>query len=467
MIIAGDTVQSGLQPVQSAAWFSTNGTNWGSENPIGDYDYWMWRTVWYNGVGYGISYGATTGPSASLTTRLSTTTNGLNYTTTVPQLNPTGQFADESGLTFLPNGTAVVLTRRDWETQSSIGISTPASNYTNWTFTNANRQVQSPDLLTLPDGRIVAAGRMYPNPANPYGADTVLSWVDPTTGTITPFLSFPYVAAGTDTGYPGLYWCNNQLWVSYYSGIVGPGTDIYVAQVSIPSSGPTSFWTVAGGKWSTPANWTNSPPNAAGATAVIDAPTTSPLTITLDGPQTIGSLVLGSGTPGAGYVLSGSGVNTLTLNNSGSGATITVSNGIHLINAPVVLADNLAISGSGTLDVSDTSSIVQTGGNRSLTMSGIGGTLILSGSDAYRGGTNVTGGTLILASDAALPFDSKLTVGAGGTLIFDPSVAAASQEALLTGAQVATPAPEPGTLALLIAALVGGLGVWRRRKQLP
>ena len=50
-----------------------------------------------------------------------------------------------------------------------------------------------------------------------------------------------------------------------------------------------------------------------------------------------------------GYTLSGSGANTLTLNNSGSGATIAVANGSHAINAPVVLADNLTVSGSGTL----------------------------------------------------------------------------------------------------------------------
>ena len=44
--------------------------------------------------------------------------------------------------------------------------------------------------------------------------------------------------------------------------------------------------------------------------------------------------------------------------------------------------------------------------------------LILSGSDNYAGGTNVEAGTLILASNIALPGGSSLTVGAGGVLLF-------------------------------------------------
>ena len=62
---------------------------------------------------------------------------------------------------------------------------------------------------------------------------------------------------------------------------------------------------------------------------MIDAPTSSPLTVTLANPQTVGALQLGnSGSARVGYTLFGSGSNTLTLDNSGSGATITVSNGI-------------------------------------------------------------------------------------------------------------------------------------------
>ena len=46
------------------------------------------------------------------------------------------------------------------------------------------------------------------------------------------------------------------------------------------------------------------------------------------------------------------------------------------------------------------------------------GTLILSGSNDYRGGTVVDAGTLILASSAALLDGSGLTVGAGASQLF-------------------------------------------------
>ncbi len=209
--------------------------------------------VWHDGVGYGIAYGPNnTDPTggSEQTTWLLTTTNGLNYSAAL-QLSPTGQMADEAGLAFLPNGTAVMVTRRDAEPTSSIGISTAASNYTNWTFTNANLQLESPNLLTLPDGRIVAAGRMYAQ-YNPDVAYTGLAWVDPMTGTLTPFLNFANTY-GTDTGYPGLHWYNNQLMVSYYSSNpTGPGADIFVAQVKIPAA---SWVSAVSGSWSTASNW--------------------------------------------------------------------------------------------------------------------------------------------------------------------------------------------------------------------
>ena len=79
----------------------------------------------------------------------------------------------------------------------------------------------------------------------------------------------------------------------------------------------------------------------------------------------------------------------MTLDNSGSGATISVSDGSHVIDAPLVFNDNVTVSNSGRLAFSSSSSITETNGSRSLTLTGPG-TLILSGSDTYRGGTTVT-----------------------------------------------------------------------------
>jgi autotransporter-associated beta strand protein len=175
------------------------------------------------------------------------------------------------------------------------------------------------------------------------------------------------------------------------------------------------------GNWSTSADWTYAVPNSTGGSAVINAPTTSQITITLDEPVTLGSLLLGNSAGSTvGYTISGGGTNTLTFNNSGSGATITVTDGSHQINAPVVLSDNLVVTTSGathwTLSLGSASSITDNGGGFSLTMSGTGGSLVLGGSNTYTGGTTVSGGTLVVASAYALPAASRLTISAAGTV---------------------------------------------------
>ena len=82
---------------------------------------------------------------------------------------------------------------------------------------------------------------------------------------------------------------------------------------------------------------------------------------------------------------------------------------------------NLVVSSSGSLTLGGN---VSDGGlAKSLTLDG-GGTLILSGTNSYGGGTEVNAGTLILASSSAIANGTSLTVGAGGALIFDPSMTA-------------------------------------------
>ncbi len=199
-----------------------------------------------------------------------------------------------------------------------------------------------------------------------------------------------------------------------YSGNWRFGT---VTIETMPPSNPV--WASAGpGNWSDSTKWTGSVPNAVGAVAVFDVSTTAAVTVTLNTPVTLGTLQLGNfGNTSVGYTLSGSGRNTLTLNNSGSAATIAVASGTHAIDAPVLLASNLVVTSTGSspwsLSFGTAGSIAQSGtGSYSLTMSGNGGTLLLSGSNTYSGDTTISGGTLAVTNPASLgAANGSLSIG--------------------------------------------------------
>jgi len=226
---------------------------------------------------------------------------------------------------------------------------------------------------------------------------------------------------------------------------------------SVPSMWVSSF----SSSWSTSGNWTGPVPNAVGAQAVFDA--VHAVTVTLDAPRTVGQLSLAGSSTTSGYKLAGA---ALTLSNTGGNpAVVTVFSGSQTISAPIVLAGNLTINDSGSLTLSGSMSESGSPGKR-LTLAG-GGQLILAGTGSYTGGTTISSGMLILTSSQALADRASLTVGAGGTLIFDPSFtmsmivpSTAADPSSLT--QTVTSVPEPGALvSLAVAICCLAAGSWR------
>jgi len=211
---------------------------------------------------------------------------------------------------------------------------------------------------------------------------------------------------------------------------------------------------------------------------------------TLDpgGVVTFSGALSGSGS----LVVSGSGDVILSGNNSFSGGT-TISGGELTVANTAALPGPITFSG-GLLQftsaakpdysakiVNSASPIsIDTNGQTVTFGDGVGssntgglvkignGGLVLSGTNSYTGGTTVEAGTLYLTgTDSILP-GSPLTVLEGGTVIFDPSAILLSP---VTAGAVTSPissVPEPGTLALLVAATaVGCIAVrgGRRRRN--
>ena len=139
-----------------------------------------------------------------------------------------------------------------------------------------------------------------------------------------------------------------------------------------------------------------------------------------------------------------------------------------MISAPLSLAGSAEVSpvAGAELTISGNISEIPVGSGSSLTLNGPG-TLILSGTNSYTGGTNVRPARYALPTPA-LPEGTSLTVGAGGAFIFDAS-AADAQSAVVSPAAIATDrattVPEPGMLGLLAAGGVCLVAVRLKRSN--
>ena len=186
-----------------------------------------------------------------------------------------------------------------------------------------------------------------------------------------------------------------------------------------------------------------------GSTVVFSGTPTAPITLTLDGTQSVAAVVFNTAgsngytlSPGTGGVL--------------STQQITVEAGKQRISAPISLPGNLDVApaAGSTLQISGNISESVAGSSLSLDDAG---TLILSGSNGYTGGTFVNDGTLDVQAAAALPQGSALSVGTGAASLFGspnggPMIGGGS--VALSGGNLPA-VPEPGTFALLAA----GVGV--------
>jgi autotransporter-associated beta strand protein len=217
-------------------------------------------------------------------------------------------------------------------------------------------------------------------------------------------------------------------------------------------------WYGTGGtaSWS-PGNWNVSPAPTSGTLIFAGSPS-APNTILLDGNQSGGSLVFN--VPGSnGYTLSQGSGGVLTLGTTAG--SIVVVTGSDTISAPLSLAGNLSVAPSAGTTLAINGNISQANLGTSLALNAPG-TLILSGSNGYTGGTIVEQGTLLIASNNALVDGTSLTVGGGGGSLFTsalPEVVVTPMAGAVSGVAAV---PEPETMALLAVAL-GGAAVCRLR----
>ena len=202
---------------QSVAWLSNDGHNWSEQFAIGEPDIWLWRVTWYQGIAYGVGYGCGEQPL----TRLYSSTDGTTFRPLVVSFFE-GGYPNETALVF-DRDEAHCLLRRDGS-PGSAQLGFARAPFTQWQWKDLGVQVGGPHMLRLPDGRFIAAVRLYDRQVR-----TSLCRVDPQAGQLTEFLPLP---SDGDSSYAGLVLHDGLLWVSYYSSHEGK-TAIYLAKVGL------------------------------------------------------------------------------------------------------------------------------------------------------------------------------------------------------------------------------------------
>ncbi|TWU26213.1 hypothetical protein Pla52o_00660 [Novipirellula galeiformis] len=205
---------------QSLVWFSDDGKTWTPKHNVGDLDNWLWRITWHQGQAYGFGYGCV---ATERTLRFFQSSDGKKFDAVIDKVDVEGTYPNETALIFLPDDTGYCLLRQDGKPNAGyVGTSQPP--YTHWNWKSLGVRIGGPEMIQLPDGRFLAAVRLYDAPVR-----TSLCWVDPAKGTLTETLALP---SGGDTSYAGMVWHDDLLWVSYYSSHESK-TSIYLAKVRL------------------------------------------------------------------------------------------------------------------------------------------------------------------------------------------------------------------------------------------
>jgi fibronectin-binding autotransporter adhesin len=233
-------------------------------------------------------------------------------------------------------------------------------------------------------------------------------------GAVTPFSTngiynlIQYSGAISGTGVGSLSVANQQAGKLYTFGTSGG-----FVTLSIADSGLVASWNVdASGNWTTGANWTPSEPNAAGDTAIFGAAITAPRTVTLDANRTIGNISFNNANA---YTIAPAATEVLTVGDGTADKTLQVVSGSHTIAAGLVLSATTV-----TADIAAGHSLTLSGpisGTAALTKGVSAGTLYLTGSNSYTGGTNINLGTVEFAANALSGTAVSIN---GGTLRYAP-----------------------------------------------
>ncbi|MCB1279670.1 sialidase family protein [Prosthecobacter sp.] len=225
LLCGGQSDSQGVQPRYST---SMDGKVWTPMQKLLAKGDWLWR-VSVNPADkrfYGASFNIhpnSGGPAPEKEWSLKTYASGDGSVWQLSSImNVPGQPA-ETTLRFLKDGSALALVARQGGDRKGV-IGMAKAPYREWTWAATGLPLGGPNFIELPDGKIIAGSRGFGATPGPH---MVLFAMTPTS--LTPILELP---SGGDCSYPGLYWHDDLLHVTYYSSHEGKAA-IYYARVRI------------------------------------------------------------------------------------------------------------------------------------------------------------------------------------------------------------------------------------------
>lgn len=205
---------------QTYAWFSNDGLTWGEPVAIGEPNFWLWRVTWHEGCAYGAAYHAPV-HRREPALRLYRSEDGIDFKPIDERLLHQN-LPNESTLIFEGEEALCLVRHEGGQNRALLGVA--QAPYNAWHWKDLGVHLGGPNLLRLPDGRIIMAGRLHEG-----GAHTALCLFDRERGVLDEVLRLP---SGGDNSYAGLVWHDGLLWVSYYSAHEGQQA-IYLAKVRL------------------------------------------------------------------------------------------------------------------------------------------------------------------------------------------------------------------------------------------
>ncbi len=179
---------------------------------------WLWKATWHKGAAYAGIY-QPFGDSTSVV--LARSPDGIRYEY-VTKFEIPGS-ANETTLRFDAEDNMIAIVRRDagGSRHGYIGISAPP--YTGWRWNELGSRLGGPDLIILPNGKMLSGSRFYQLGMTD---KTVIAKVT-TEGKYIKLVTLP---SGGDCSYPGMLIRDGMLYMSYYSSHEDK-TAIYLARL--------------------------------------------------------------------------------------------------------------------------------------------------------------------------------------------------------------------------------------------